>query len=108
MTIAESLATLSAYPILSSFIESTCLKRGLTSTETMVQGTFALQSYNLAIADILVWLHDAPNLGEQQISISLQERANFLNRANWLYVLHGEEQSAGGGVCGFVGEGFNG
>lgn len=107
MTIAESLATLSAYPVLSSFIESTCLKRGLTSTETMVQGTFALQSYNLAIADILVWLYNAPNLGEQQISISLQERANLLDRANKIYSTY-EGEAGAGGVCGFVGESFNG
>lgn len=107
MTIAESLATLSAYPILSSFIESTCLRRGLTSTETMIQGTFALQSYNLAVADILTWLYSAPNLGEQQISISLQERANLLDRANKIYATY-EDGAGAGGICGFVGESLNG
>jgi hypothetical protein len=107
MTIAESLATLSAYPISASFIESTCLKRGLTSTETMIKGTFDLQSYNLAVADILVWLYNAPNLGEQQISISLQERSNLLARANKIYGIY-EDGEGTGGVCGFVGESFNG
>jgi hypothetical protein len=107
MTIAESLAALNAYPIQANFIESTCLKRGLTSTGTLIQGTFALQSYNLAIADVLVWLYNAPNLGEQQISISLQERRNLLERANKIYGLY-EDEEATGGVCGFVGESFNG
>jgi hypothetical protein len=85
MTIAESLAALNA----------------------LIQGTFALQSYNLAIADVLVWLYNAPNLGEQQISISLQERRNLLERANKIYGLY-EDEEATGGVCGFVGESFNG
>jgi hypothetical protein len=107
MTIAESLAALNAYPIQANFIESTCLKRELVSSETMVKGTFALRSYNLAIADVLVWLYNAPNLGEQQISISLQERRNLIERANKIYVQY-EDAEATGGVCGFVGESFNG
>jgi len=107
MTISQSLAALNAYPISTDFIESTCLRRELVSSETMIKGTFALQSYNLAIADILVWLYNAPNLGEQQISISLQERRNLLERANKIYALY-EDGEATGGVCGFVGEDFNG
>lgn len=106
MTILESLVSLTSYPIPSNAIEKICVDRELTSgdTYTVLIGTSA--AYRLAVADLYMWMFGAPSITEQDISISVGERGNYLKLANSIYGELGDARFSGT-VIGFTGDLFN-
>jgi hypothetical protein len=106
MTILESLSTLVAYPIPTLLLGRVCTKRALTETETYTITIEQSDAYQLAMADVYMWMFGAPDLKEQDISITPAERDNYLALANTIYgALDAVEFT--GDVYGFVGEEFN-
>lgn len=103
MTISESLISLSNYPIPDSTIVKICVIRGLDST---VDFTETSQDYELAEADVYIFLHASPNLSEQEISFSQDDRNRFLSLANDIYGKY-DDPKFNGGKYGFVGQEWN-
>ena len=109
MTISEALISLNSFPIPALQIEKVGIDRGLTVTEDYNQTISTSQSYELATADIYMWLYGQPVLKEQEISISQAEsiKKGFLDFANGIYKKYDDPKYTGD-TYGFVGDSFNG
>lgn len=109
MTISESLLSLNAFPIPSLFIEKVGIDRGLDTTLDYDISTSISQAYELATADVFVWLSAQPTLKEQEVSIAQDGdiKKNLLSRANAIYAKYNDSKFSGFNY-GFIGEAFNG
>ncbi len=94
-TILESLKSVSAYPVPLRTLVETGERRGLSLNAEATQADPRGKNYNLALADLLLWLSLAPNVsqGGQSYSFSEEQRQHLRNRANSLYDLFGEEDA---------------
>lgn len=92
-TILESLKSVSAYPVPLRTLIDTGESRGLSLTAEATQEDLRGKNYNLAVADLLLWLSLAPNVsqGGQSYSFSEEQRQRLRNRANSIYDLFGED-----------------
>ena len=104
MTISESLLSLSVYPIPANTIEKICVNRSLTSSDTYA-GTS--QNYELAEADVYMFLYTSPDISEQEVSFSQSDRERFLNMANVIYGTYSDSKYSGKGVFGYKGDNWN-
>ena len=109
MTILEALTNKSPYPISTGFVESVGIDRDLTVTDEYSKVIGISQSYELATADILIYLHDAPNLVEQEVGINnaADIKKELLNRANKIYSKYDDPKYSGSGTFGFIGDDWN-
>lgn len=105
MTVAESIQSIVPYPIAENTIQKICVLRGLDGAALFTQSIGISPAYQLCEADIYMYMYTAPDLREQQVSITPAERQNYLNRANALYEKVGEGD--GSGTYGYIGENFN-
>lgn len=96
-TVLESLKGVNAYPIPLRTLTSVAGKRGLQLTVDATQEIQKSKAYNLAVADLLMWLSDAPDIsqGGQSYSFTDEQRKEFRNRANSLYRDFGADNEAG-------------
>lgn len=96
-TVLESLKGVNAYPIPLRTLTSVAGKRGLQLTTDATQEIQKSKAYNLAVADLLMWLSDAPDIsqGGQSYSFADEQRKEFRNRANSLYRDFGADNEAG-------------
>lgn len=96
-TVLESLKGVNAYPIPLRTLTSVAGKRGLQLTADATQEIQKSKAYNLAVADLLMWLSDAPDVsqGGQSYSFTDEQRKEFRNRANSLYRDFGADNEAG-------------
>lgn len=108
MLISESLKTINSYPIPDLTIEKVGIDRGLTITDEYTAAVAVTQSYELATADVYMWLYAAPNVKEQEISFSSDDRDKFFNLANLIYGKYGDAKYSGKGKFGFKGDKWNG
>lgn len=85
--VIENLKGINAYPIPIRTLIETADKRGLNldteATEEVLKG----KNYNLAKADLLLWLSFAPNIsqGGQDYSFTDEQRTQLRNHAKALY-----------------------
>lgn len=85
--VIENLKGINAYPIPIRTLIETADKRGLNldteATEEVLKG----KNYNLAKADLLLWLSFAPNIsqGGQNYSFTDEQRTQLRNHAKALY-----------------------
>jgi hypothetical protein len=109
MTIAESLMSLNPYPIPNSTVEKICTDRGLDKDTTYTKTIGESQDYELATADIYLFLFDSPNLIEQAVGITqlAEVKKQLLKRANQIYSKY-EDSKFRGKKFGFIGENYNG
>ena len=96
-TVLESPKGVNAYPIPLRTLTSVAGKRGLQLTADATQEIQKSKAYNLAVADLLMWLSDAPDIsqGGQSYSFTDEQRKEFRNRANSLYRDFGADNEAG-------------
>ena len=96
-TVLESLKGVNAYPIPLRTLTFVAGKRGLQLTTDATQEIQKSKAYNLAVADLLMWLSDAPDIsqGGQSYSFTDEQRKEFRNRANSLYRDFGADNEAG-------------
>ncbi len=92
-TVLESLKGINAYPIPQRTIVNTAEYRGLNLDDDATQEVMRAGNYNLAQADLLMWLSQAPDVsqGGQDYSFTDEQRVQFRNRANALYDQYEEE-----------------
>lgn len=110
MTTKEALISLNAFPIPDNAILKIGIDRAL---DTSVEYTLVIsvsESYELATADLLMYLHGQPNIVEQEVGINQAAviKKEFLSRANAIYAKYGDPKYNGKGTYGFVGEAYNG
>ena len=86
-TVLEALNGVSSYPIPLRTLTTVADKRGLQLTAEATQEVLSGKAFNLAIADLLLWLSIAPDVsqGGQNYSFTDEQRKQFRNRANSLY-----------------------
>lgn len=85
--VIESLKGLNAYPVPLRTLVDTAGKRGLNlDTETTAE-VLKSREYNLAKADLLLWLSFAPDIsqGGQNYSFTDEQRTQFRSHAKALY-----------------------
>lgn len=92
-TVLESLKGVNAYPVPLRTITEFADNRGLTLSDTATQEVLRSDAYNLAVADIHLWLSHAPNIsqGGQSYSFSDEQRTMLRNTAYALYREHGND-----------------
>ena len=93
-TILESLKGVNAYPVPLRTLVETAERRGLKLTDEATREAMGKADYNLAVADILLWLAFAPNItqGGQSFSFTDEQRQQFRQRANALYEAFGTDE----------------
>ena len=85
--VLDSLKSINAYPIPLRTISDTAVCRGLDLTAEATQELMQSAGYNLAKADLLLWLSLAPDIsqGGQDYSFTDGQRVQLRNQANALY-----------------------
>lgn len=91
----EALRGLNAYPIPQPTLEEVAVRRGLHLTDEATRELLSSKAYQLATADILMWLSLAPNVsqGGQSYALTDGQRKQLEARANEIYRQHGETAS---------------
>lgn len=105
-TILETLKGVNAYPVPLRTLDGVAEDRGLTLTDEATREVMRGRAYNLALADLLLWLAYAPNIsqGGQSYSFTDEQRTQFRNRARGLYEEFGEESAATKPIYGYKGD----
>lgn len=95
-TIQNALIGITLYPLPSRTIEEIAARRGCSLSEQATQDVLSSRTFNLAKADLLMWLSLAPNVtqGGQSYSFSDEQRLQFRNQANSLYKEFAADDSA--------------
>lgn len=105
MTVLESLTCISQYPtdlIASKLLIDRELDGALTYDSTYRTNS----NYQLALADIYMYLYTAPDLKEQDITLTLATRDNYYNLAQKIYGKYDTSEYEGI-VYGMIGKKLN-
>lgn len=92
-TVLDLLKSANAYPVPPRTLIEVSLRRGLPMEDEATTEIAQSAAYNLAKADILMWLSRAPNIsqGGQSYSFSEDERTQLRKEAAALYKEYGED-----------------
>lgn len=95
-TILEALKGINAYPIPLRTLDEVAERRGLDLCSEATKEAMAGADYNLALADLLMWLSFAPNIsqGGQSFSFTDEQRLQLRNRARALQDQFMDEEEA--------------
>lgn len=109
MTISQALLSLNNFPIPDLFIEKVGIERGLIVEDSYTLEIGNSESFELATADVYLWLSKHANITEQEVSINnLQSiKESFLDLANSIYSKYNDPKF-NGRTYGFIGENYNG
>lgn len=96
-TIQDALKGITAYPIPQRTLTEVCARRGCALTDEATEEVLSGKAFNLAKADLFLWLVLAPNItqGGQSYSFTDEQRTQFRNRANGLYADFGAADEQG-------------
>ncbi len=83
MKIREALIAISSYPIPPAAVQVICTARGVDADVEFTLALAAGADYKKAMADLYIWLSEAPNItqGEVDFSFSSAERAYMRRKA---------------------------
>ena len=86
-TVVESLKSVNAYPVPLRTLVETAEKRGLDLDKPATAEVLKGKEYNLAKADLYLWLSLAPDVsqGGQAFSFTDEQRTRLRNQAKALY-----------------------
>ena len=95
-TIQDVLNSVSLYPTPLATVEAIALRRGVSLSETATEDILKSGGFNLAKADLLMWLSFAPQVtqGGQSYSFTDEQRQQFRNEARGLYQDYASDDSA--------------
>jgi hypothetical protein len=93
MTVNEALRGINAYPVPTRTLGEICERRGLSLDEEASVALLTEASFQLAKADVLLWLSYAPNVsqGGQSYSFSDDQREQMRGQASGLFNEFGED-----------------
>lgn len=94
-TLLDSLKAINAYPIPLRTLDEVATRRGVTLTDETTKEKLQSREYNLAKADLMMWLSIAPDIsqGGQSYSFSEEQRKQFKNEAYALYDKFEEDEA---------------
>jgi len=109
MTISQALISLNSFPIPDLFIEKVGVERDLTITEDYTSAIAVSSAFELATADVYMWLSKQPSIVEQETGINQlgNIKDSFIDLANAIYAKYNDPKFTGR-TYGFIGENFNG
>jgi hypothetical protein len=110
MTISESLISLNSFPIPTSFISKVGIDRDLIVSEEYTYIISNFKNYQLAIADVYMWLYGQPSITEQEVGVNQLGaiKKGFFDIANAIYKKYNDAKYSGSGIIyGFIGDAFN-
>lgn len=89
-TIQQSLTSLSSYPVQQRVLNRVAVARALVLGDVADATVLATNNYQLAEADILMFLSKAPNVSEGGVHFAFSEsdKAGFRSEAAYLYQLY--------------------
>ncbi len=104
-TILEALKGVNNYPFHPRTYEEIATRRGLNPLDEATAETRGGRAYNLAVADLLMKLSEAPDVsqGGQSFSFTDEQRKQLRGRAQALYGELGEESAVARAVYGYKG-----
>lgn len=104
-TVQESLKGVNAYPVPLRTLVEIAEARGLSLTADATKEVLDGEAYNLAVADLLLWISLAPNIsqGGQSYSFSEDQRTQLRNQAKALYSKYGDDGVASKPIYGYKG-----
>lgn len=106
VTVLDALKGINAYPVPLRTLQQVATRRGLAPDAEMTPEMFSGKAYELATADVLIWLSEAPDVsqGGQSYSFTDEQRARLRRRASGIYGEYGEAEAAGlGSTYGYKG-----
>lgn len=105
LTILDALKGLTAYPIPLRALAEIAEGRGVALHEEATEEALSGKAYNLAKADVFLWLFSAPNItqGGQSYSFSDAQRTEFKNRAHRLFSEYDTGNAATKPIYGYKG-----
>jgi hypothetical protein len=92
ITILDSLKSINRYPVPETFYTSVFAARGIDGDGEAKAENLNSAAYNLAKADVLIWLSNAPDIsqGGQTYGFTDEQRTLMRNEAYSLYREYGE------------------
>lgn len=92
MTTLDALKGVNSYPIPLRTLQEVSERRGLSLDEEATIDVLQSTAYNLALAELMMWLSYAPSIsqGGQSYSFTDDQRLQFRNRASELRDMYGE------------------
>ena len=86
-TLLDSLKGVNAYPVPLRTLDEVATRRGVTLTDETTKEKLQSREYNLAKADLMLWVSFAPNVsqGGQSYSFSEEQRKQLKKAAYALY-----------------------
>ena len=102
----EALKSVNAYPIPLRTLMETAERRGVSLTADATLESLQGKEYNLARADLLLWLSIAPNItqGGQSYSFTDEQRKDLKRQANDIYSVFEPKSNAGCATFGYKGD----
>ena len=104
MTVIDALRTMTAYPVPDAVLNRVLLRRGLSAADEMTADTMDTEAYELACADVMIYLSTAPSVSQNGISfsVSAEVQQRLRNQADGIYRKYGNT-AAGRVKFGYVG-----
>ncbi len=89
MTNLEAIKGSVGYPIPDNTANLYLIKRGLNAPDEVTQSILTGKAFELAQADLYIWLISSANISEGGYSISLTEKKELKKLASGIYSKHG-------------------
>ncbi len=104
MTIQDALVAISSYPIPPATVQTICMARGVDAGADFTLALAKGANYKRAMADLYIWLSEAPNItqGEVDFSFSSAERAYMRRKA--AAILNEAGENIDGDQFGYMGD----
>lgn len=107
MLISDAIQALNPYPVPYLAIQKMCIDRALDAGSMYTLEIGASVAFELLSADYYVYIANAPNLQEMNVSITsnIGTREDLIDKANKIYSKHGDAKYDGR-IYGFKGEAY--
>ena len=107
-TVYDTLKSLSAYPIPSDVLKDMAGRRGVDASLEATPERCATPAFQLAKADALMWLSNAPNISQGGISYSFSEdqRMSLRRQSADIYLEHRAADRPKKSIYGYKGSNF--
>lgn len=94
MTILEAIKESVGYPISENRAQMTLTKRGLSAADEATQSVLNGKAFELATADLMMWMVTAPFLSEGGYLLSVTDKKTLKDIASGIYAKYGIADSS--------------
>lgn len=90
MNILEALKSKVSYPVKDNTLSGILIERGLSDSTEFDQTIATGKAFELAKADLYIYLVSGTNISESGYSVSLTDKSNLMKLASAIYSKYGE------------------